>query len=399
MAGVPTGRDSAEVGRRAAEMLAAYQRIAAKMYTLDSHAGRRFLAGSRLSGETAAIAERLESGALVAWSRFDELRRLCDKVPSAAAFEKLDAPGLDQIGALLEHAGVKLDAEGLPVYSSQRPVAETVTLPQLGQTVEDACARLLELCTTVDSACGAVADAAAAVTADLEAAEAAAAEIGMTGNATLLRLRDRHTSALDDALSDPVTARHRDGLTELSREVAAFTQWLAELAALRRGFAERLARLHEAVAGLAELESVAEAACTAARRTIAAPAVPRLDPEAPGLTERLRELQTLAGQADWHNLAEQIRLVTERLPRAEEAARLVTGNANALVDRRAELRGRFAAYSSKAARTGVIETPQVADGAERTRKLLWQAPCDLPAATRALSRFQQDISAAQEETP
>ena len=113
----------------------------------------------------------------------------------------------------------------------------------------------------------------------------------------------------------------------------------------------------------------------------------------------MQELETLAKQHDWHNLAERFTAVSQALTEAEAAAQRVTANATALVDRRAELRGRFSAYASKAARLGVIEDPRVAAAAESTRRLLWLTPCDLPAATRALNRFQQDISAVQEETP
>ena len=60
-----------------------------------------------------------------------------------------------------------------------------------------------------------------------------------------------------------------------------------------------------------------------------------------------------------------------------------------LVERRAELRGRFDAYRAKAARLGVVERPDVLAAGDRVRDLLWTRPCDLAAATVAVFEYQR----------
>ncbi|MGH8877234.1 MAG: hypothetical protein ACRD0P_07840 [Stackebrandtia sp.] len=399
MNGAKARWDAATVRRHAAEIIANYQRAASKMYTLDSHGGLRFLQGDRLSGETADQAAFVKRVSQSLWPRFDEVRRLCDRVPSPTTCETLSGEELHEVGDLLRDDAVELDSHKLPTHISSQPMARTTSLGQLAIEVEYDCMVLLSMCDEADSACGAVADAAAAITTELRAAEAAAAEHGMTANSTLARLRERHVSELDAALCDPITARREDKLTELSRQVTAFGQWLSELDAVRREFPDRLSRLRDSVDALAAAEDRAAQSCAVAEHKIAAPAPPRLVPAAESLARRVRDLETLASQADWHNLADQLTTVTEALSEAETAARRATDNADALVDRRTELRGRFSAYTRKAARVGVIEEPRVAASAQRTRELLWLAPCDLPSATRALNQFQQDICGAQEETP
>ncbi|HZE41826.1 MAG TPA: hypothetical protein VE172_23760, partial [Stackebrandtia sp.] len=85
-----------------------YQRIAAKMYTLDSHAGLRFLRSDGLSGRTAEVAGRVEAAVPVAWARFDELRRLTERIP--ASDDDADPATAAEVGRLLRQRVVELDA-------------------------------------------------------------------------------------------------------------------------------------------------------------------------------------------------------------------------------------------------------------------------------------------------
>jgi hypothetical protein len=74
--------------------------------------------------------------------------------------------------------------------------------------------------------------------------------------------------------------------------------------------------------------------------------------------------------------------------RAEQALELAQG----LLDRRAELRGRLAAYQAKAARLGVSEEPDVLSANRIATGLLGRVPCDLAAITRAITDYQQVVA-------
>ncbi|RFU38686.1 hypothetical protein DZF91_26365, partial [Actinomadura logoneensis] len=63
-----------------------------------------------------------------------------------------------------------------------------------------------------------------------------------------------------------------------------------------------------------------------------------------------------------------------------------------LLERREELRGRLGAYRVKAARLGLAEDADLLTIHERARELLWTSPCDLRAATVALSGYQQAVN-------
>ncbi|HZE37862.1 MAG TPA: hypothetical protein VE172_03545, partial [Stackebrandtia sp.] len=131
---------------------------------------------------------------------------------------------------------------------------------------------------------------------------------------------------------------------------------------------------------------------------IANPRPPRVDTVAAALTRRLDDAARLAAESDWRELSERLRQAEDAASQAAQTLQRDIRAADALVERRAELRGRFAAYTRKAARIGAVEDSDVAAALEETRELLSLAPCDLPAATSALRRFQQAISARQEAT-
>ncbi|MBM0240480.1 hypothetical protein JNW88_31480, partial [Micromonospora sp. ATA32] len=58
----------------------------------------------------------------------------------------------------------------------------------------------------------------------------------------------------------------------------------------------------------------------------------------------------------------------------------------------AELRGRLAAYRAKAARLGFAEHTELSRRHCAAEDLLYSSPCDLPAATRALSAYQRHLN-------
>jgi hypothetical protein len=62
------------------------------------------------------------------------------------------------------------------------------------------------------------------------------------------------------------------------------------------------------------------------------------------------------------------------------------------------LRGRLEAYRAKAARLGYAEHEELTAVHGRARELLYTAPCDLRAATRAVFAYQQALAALPRQT-
>ena len=77
---------------------------------------------------------------------------------------------------------------------------------------------------------------------------------------------------------------------------------------------------------------------------------------------------------------------------AAATLRAAREQAAGLLERRAELRGRFEAYRAKAGRLGHAEHPEIMATGQDVEQLLWSRPCDLPAATRALNAYQRTLT-------
>ncbi|WP_029114400.1 hypothetical protein [Mycobacterium sp. URHB0044] len=87
--------------------------------------------------------------------------------------------------------------------------------------------------------------------------------------------------------------------------------------------------------------------------------------------------------------------------RIDAALRIVEDDeqlAQGLLDRRSELKGRLTAYQAKAARLGLGEEPDLLASGRIAAGLLSRRPCDLRAATRAITDYQQLIVQKQGTT-
>jgi hypothetical protein len=113
----------------------------------------------------------------------------------------------------------------------------------------------------------------------------------------------------------------------------------------------------------------------------------------PDLATELAELRTLGISGD---VSVGARLIAwqQRAGSARDQLRLARDAAQAPLAERAELRGRLEAYTAKTARFGIAESQQLTRMRDRARGLLYSAPCDLPAARRALAAYISAVIAA-----
>jgi hypothetical protein len=391
-----SGRSLVDLEQRAAGVLEIYQRTAAKMYILDSHDGRKSLRGSGLTGRTAQAAARLEQIETPLWARFDALRRLTERIPAADGYHGLEVPEREAIAALLDDDVVDLDAQGLPVtLASPRHHATTARLHDFAAQVETECERAVRLCTEAETAFGSICETIADIDRWSAQLDAHVAAVGMAGHADLLALRQRRQREVTAALRDPLHAVSDDALRPLATEFARIAQQVATLVGLRENYPRRLSALRTAVAALADLERDCTLRCQRARAAVAAPAVPLPPSVADALTVAVHSAADLAAEGSWHTMEDQLRHLNRRTAEAAKQCCRCAETATALLDRRIELRGRFLAYSRKAARLGVVEEPVVERELHATRAALRSTPCDLPAITVALHRFQQAIRTVQ----
>lgn len=368
--------------RRAADLIDRCQRIATTIYPLADHPGLRW-AGSKVTGDTAEAAANLNAANRRLWARFDELRHWCDRLS--------DAPE-DKVAALLA-TRIKLDSAGLPVRHGNRNVAGDIGLATLADQLTAEARQLLEAANEFDETCGRVADKVAAVTSLLSRIERDASTHGMSDNDDLVSLRDRVPPVVNEVLNDPL-GQSTVPLNDIERQLRALAASIDRLKKLSTGHTEELAGLRGILAELVVAERDAAETCELAAAKIGKPAPPRLHARADDLARRIHAAEQLAAAHSWHVLLQQLNQLNAELDEALRDCHDRSRAATALLDRRSELRGRFAAYARKAARLRVIETETVEQALETAKHLLQLTPCDLPAATVALSHFQDAITAA-----
>ena len=119
----------------------------------------------------------------------------------------------------------------------------------------------------------------------------------------------------------------------------------------------------------------------------------------PALRSALETLNSgrMADQEGWDGRVRALADLEAAVDGAAGEVRAAHALAAGLLERRAELRGRFEAYRAKAARLGLAELPELWSPAREAERLLWSRPCDLAAATRALNAYRRTLAARQAE--
>ncbi|MFC0435395.1 hypothetical protein [Kutzneria buriramensis] len=356
-----TNHREAELALR--ELRSAGEGIAAELLAVEDSPGRRFLDGASLSGVTLDrwTAAKADLGAL--WAHYALFQQVLATAESTRDLARLTT--------LLRGPAVEL------------PDLRQVTMAELLEIMTGSCREVREVVSAADTLWSQVA------TLDrlderLREAATTADELGVAGPST-----DTLAAIRAQVLSDPLSLSGNDNrLAEVDAQLAEATVELTALRRLRDEAEPRIAALRESVHDLgADFDTTGQLVVTA-RGKIAGSLAQPADP-VPSL--RLR-IDALAQTRDLARLARGIEDLARAITTAAGQLAKAAANAQELLDRRAELRGRLDAYRIKAARLGHSEDPALTDLHREARDLLWHAPCDLAASTRALNAYQRAIS-------
>jgi hypothetical protein len=353
-------------------------RITSVLLDLESQQGYRLLKGAALTGETERRWAELSIVLTSLWSLFEAYQRVLALAEEVRA--RRPRPDLPELAALLTGPSVELPSDiPLERRTLLGPSAERLTL----DAVVTRMTRLYE-----------------------EAARAIA-NVDASWSALLSRLgeADDEARGLRESLGGDPELDRIDGELDALRETvrtdplsitpAAFDGVAAALATLRdavRVRAEHGGRVRRIEESIGLIRAAEDEARQERKRALAkiAPPVPPEPAELSGpLADRLAALDALDGH--WTELAGRVadlELATAKaLEQARETVRTIAG----LIERRDELRGRLGAYRAKAGRLGHSEDPELTELYQRTRDLLWTAPCDLRRATASLAEYQRAI--------
>jgi hypothetical protein len=386
-----------ELDRTLVSLEAEAPRLATALVELDGHPGQRILRGNTtLTGVTGKRWERAAPRLDALWAdyalyqdRLEEARRLRDSM---------------SLLTWTQHAELYRLLNGSP----DDPAAgegDQVPLSTLAERMNAALTELSELVAAVDASWSALIERLVPVeTAWQEVSGLADGLGGVDGPvATAFEAaRGQVASLREQVFSDPLGLRAAlnggdTRLDALVTEVAALRERLADLTALRTDFDSRLGALVERLELLADAVAEGRRVRERVAARITSPALPEVTDPVPELRSRWAKLSALAeasGDGRWQRRADALAVLEADTAAALAEVARTTGLLTGLLDRRAELRGRLGAYRAMAAGLGRAEDAGLTAQYREAHDLLWNAPCDLAAATRALARYQRAIREA-----
>lgn len=382
------------------------ERVAESLVAMDAHPGHRLLRDSALTGLTEQRWAEASTAMAALWDQFGRFRDLVARAQEVRA--RRSKPGEEELAELTEILRgpiVELDARAIPIdqrgLTGPSQVIERITLADLMTRMRTAFDTVTAVLAAAEAAWSAAIGRLDPLDRRLHEVSVLAESIG-AGADEVSALRQELARTRELVLTDVLTAQATDALPDVEARIAALANRLAGLAKIKDQFAGRLASLENLLSDVEAAEATARQAFAAVDEKIAAHGLPTPDTRgSTAVRSRLQRLTARQDTASWAAIAKEAdeldRFAGQTLAAARMSLRAITG----LLDRRAELRGRLEAYQVKAARLGHAEDDELSGLHDAAQKLLFTAPCDLPAATRALNRYRQAIqerSPSREET-
>jgi len=372
-------------------------RITSALLELDDHRGHKLLSGGELTGETKrrwdAARARLDS----LWHTFDAYKRVLTRAHDVAArHTRPDENDLVELTLLLTGPSIELGIEAPPLEQRTLlgPTTERITLDDALERMNAAYSEAADVVGAADTAWSALLtrlgeadEALRAVRTALEELHAHDAQADRAAG----ELEELRRAVLGDPLSFAQGGRFDTSrIDALATELAELRTELDGALQVREDYAERVRAIEAAIEEVATAEERARAARKLTLLKILDPVMDDPPDGAAALRERLAALTGLSGPdatVPWRDRAGHVTALEQAVGAARAAAESAERSATSLVDRRNELRGRLQAYAAKAARYGLAEADELAGPHRQARELLWTAPCDLRAATRAVAAY------------
>lgn len=376
------------------------ERVSAGMLDLDAHPGHRMLDGAALSGASAELQARVADRTSRLWTLFDRYQGALSAAEELRArHARPKPPELAELTRLLGGPAVELEPERVPLEKRGLlggPGPERLTLHETVRRMTGLFDEIVRDVAAIDAAWSALLPSLEAAESRYREAAALAASLEAS-TAEVDGLGREVAEAGRVVRADPLSLVRTSGpdlsgLNRLSNRLDASIARLRDAARLRDGYAERLATAESLVGEVRRAHEDALRAHAEAEEKIVSTGLSEPPDLAGALADRLAALRGLPATGRWDELAERLadleRAAADARARAQRDRELAIG----LLERREELRGRLAAYRVKAARLGLAEDAEVLTIHERARELLWTSPCDLRAATVALSGYQQAVN-------
>jgi hypothetical protein len=378
---------------------AAHDRIAAAMFTIDSHPALAYLRGGDLAGLTKTRWDALQPEVDRLWAQFAMLGDLLERARGIRGQRRPDDADWNTLRLICSEPVVGLDGTGMPAETGNAAPAVRVRLWDLANQLERRCATVTGHLSDVDSSWSVVAGRYAPLTQEVDALVAQAGSVGLGDAAEPLSALLAEVARAD--LADPLSAAPGGRLSPSAQvrldgvvaRMAKLRDRVGALVGIRDGYPRRVAELRALVDAVAGAEERLGGSSARAMDRIADTGLPPVPEAARVLQGRLADLDRLHREGRWGPLVDAAAALERSAIRARERADELRTAADGLLARRDELRGRLEAYRAKAATLGYAEDEELTALHTRARDLLYTAPCDLRAATRATFAYQQALAA------
>lgn len=373
--------------------------IQSNLLDLDNSFGKRLLAGATLTGESQAAWDTASASLATLWDTFTVYSAIIDR-----ANEMLSVPGrgtrLSEVAALLNGPSVTLTRAVAPL--SQRELTSSGQTKQtLLTTVREmrrSFSEVAAVVTAAETVWNEISDGIRLVTTNLETAKAqlSSADSDLTSSLEQAQasLRD-----LRELLNSDPLALWRGGavdsapLDRLRKQAAAVTAQVTELARVRADADQRLAEVASAVS--AARQAVADATAARERAASRINLSPTLSfgplPDVSLLASRADALPAMKAAGRWTRLASELDVIGKQAAAVTKQCKEAEQAAAGLIGQRNEMRGLLDSYRAMAGGLGAAENAELDAIYQQAKALLWTAPCDLEAATAAVSGYQQAV--------
>lgn len=399
---IPLTRD--DVDQELARLEADAGRVSDVLVELTEYNAYKLLESAPLSGRTAERWQRVSGRIAALWDDFTAYQDVLNRAKEIRGRRVKPRPeDLEAITRLVRGSSITLSSKAVALSErtllGPSSITESATLAETLARMNTEYQLAADFIAQAEQAWNRLFAAADPVAERLKRLGETARQIGDRAVSTAVAgLIDSYAAVRRDVFADPIGLSAPGSvfpgrLAEIDRQIGVVAEAASHQADLRADFARGTEHLRQLVARVDEVEAAQRTAAQSVREKILIGSLPAFTLQAPALRARLAALDALRDQGQWSRLTSEAEILADALDAALAAATKVEQLLSGLLERREELRGRLQAYRVRAARRGAAESQPLEAYYQTARELLWTRPCDLAAATRALSAYQKAVLA------
>lgn len=393
----------AEAKAAVAAAVAEQDTIRENLLDLDRSFGKRLLAGATLAGESKRRWDAASADLAALWQLFAEYSTVVDRAAELTGRIRKPGARLAEVSELLTGKSVQLEEASARARRDLTAGGDAhMTVTEAVAEMQRAYADVADVVNAAESVWNEASDRLQHAGAQIEEAKRQTEGFDDEELKVAVQAAQQDLSELRDQLNVDPLALWRGGqlhaarFDQLQKVTDAVLSRVGELAQLREDADGRITSATEAVTAARNAHQDADAARQRSAVKIAVDKLPVL-PDVAALADRLATLGKLRAAGRWTRLLSEIDVIDEQAAAAAQTCREAEREAAGLLDRRNELRGLLDAYRARAAKIGGAEDQNLEALHERARSLLWTAPCDLQAASSAVTSFQQAVLALAQQ--